>query len=178
METASLTSRQDVLRRAPSKEASKKAKTAVDRLALPETESSAVRTPAAPKTEARGVLESARRVELHLRRDRGTDLEVEIPLEAFELLVGILNEMADGRAVTLVPNHAELTTQQAADLLNVSRPFITKLIDDGRLACRRVGSHRRIRAEELMAFKARDDAERRRVAEALSRDAQDLELDY
>src|SRR5436190_1066594 len=67
---------------------------------------------------------------------------ITLPAAAVRLLISILTEMANGNAVTLIPIHAELTTQQAADLLNVSRPFLIKLLEEKKLEYRKVGSHR------------------------------------
>lgn len=99
---------------------------------------------------------------------------IEIPAPAAELLVRLLSEMAQGHAVTLIPIDAELTTQKAADLLGVSRPFIVKEIEAGHLPARKVGTHRRILFKDLMAYKHRTDAERQKSLDELA--ALDREL--
>ncbi len=99
-----------------------------------------------------------------------------VPRGAVELLARILAHMAAGQGVSVVPAHAELTTQQAADLLNVSRPFLVGLLDDDEIEYRRVGKHRRIKAQSLMAYMARDDQERREAADELTRLNQEMGL--
>jgi excisionase family DNA binding protein len=84
-----------------------------------------------------------------------------IPAPAVKMLVRILEEMALGNAVTLTPIHAELTTQEAADMLNISRPSLIQLLDDGKIEYRKVGTHRRIGFEAVMSYKRAADAERR-----------------
>jgi excisionase family DNA binding protein len=97
-----------------------------------------------------------------------------LPVSALRLLVRILEEMARGNAVTLTPVHAELTTQEAADMLNISRPSLIQLLDEGKIEFRRVGTHRRVRFESLMEYKRQVDTERRKVLKQLA--AYDQEL--
>ena len=101
-----------------------------------------------------------------------------MPAEALRLVVRLLSELAQGRAVTVVPLGKELTTQQAADLLDVSRPYLVRLLEQGKLPHRKVGTRRRVRFEDLMSFKQRDDAQRRKVADTLTKEAEALGLEY
>lgn len=97
-----------------------------------------------------------------------------VPRSAVELLARVLAHMAAGQGVSVVPAHAELTTQQAAELLNVSRPFLIGLLDAGEIEYRKVGKHRRIKAQSLMAYMARDDQDRREAADELTRLNQEM----
>ncbi|MFJ1259806.1 excisionase family DNA-binding protein [Cupriavidus sp. CuC1] len=103
---------------------------------------------------------------------------VELPTSALRLLVDILAELAEGNAVKVVPLHAELTTQEAADLLNVSRPHLVKLLETDALPYHKTGKHRRVRFADLMRFKAERDRASEQAMEALARQAQELNLGY
>lgn len=110
--------------------------------------------------------------------DKDQAHQVELPTSALRLLLDVLAELAAGNAVEVVPVHAELTTQEAADLLNVSRPHLIKLLEDGKLPFHRAGKHRRVRFADIMAFKEqRDKASQEAMAE-LARQAQDLRMGY
>ena len=110
--------------------------------------------------------------------DGGAGETVEIPLSAFRLLADILTQMAKGNAVSLIPIHAELTTQEAADMLNVSRPYLVELLEQGKIPFRKVGSHRRILFQDLMAYKQDIDRKRLKALEELAALNQELDLDY
>ncbi len=142
-------------------------------------------------TEADALLarESSRRLATHKlgRRpsvriqvlDEGDEAEtLAVPASALRLFLHLLTEMSQGNAVTLIPTHAELTTQQAADLLNVSRPYLVKLLDEGRIPFRTVGKYRRVRFDDLMAYKRRDDEARAKILDQLTAEAQELGMGY
>jgi excisionase family DNA binding protein len=111
--------------------------------------------------------------------DDGEEAEtVTVPASALRLFLHLLTEMSQGNAVTLIPTHAELTTQQAADLLNVSRPYMAKLLDEGKIPGRTVGKYRRVRFDDLMTFKRKDDDARAKVLDQLTAEAQELGMGY
>lgn len=103
---------------------------------------------------------------------------IEVPVQALALFVEILTEMAQGNAVTLMPVHAELTTQQAADLLNVSRPFLVNLLDEGKIPHHKVGTHRRVLAKDALAFKEDRTRESAEAQRQLTEQAQELNMGY
>lgn len=108
--------------------------------------------------------------------DDNHDETLEVPRAAVELLARILAHMAAGESISLVPSHAELTTQQAADLLNVSRPYLIGLLEAGNIEYRTVGKHRRVKAESLREYMRHDDRQRRDAADELSALGQEMGL--
>jgi excisionase family DNA binding protein len=106
--------------------------------------------------------------------DEHGDEALIVPRGAVELLARILAHMAGGQGVSVVPSHAELTTQQAAGMLNVSRPFLIGLLEAGEIEYRKVGRHRRVKASSLLDYMRHDDQRRRQAADELSALTQDM----
>lgn len=103
---------------------------------------------------------------------------VAVPTKALDLLFYILNNMAEGKSISLVPSDSEITTQQAAGMLNVSRPHIVKLLEDGIIPHKKVGSHRRILLEHLIEYDRKQKEQREASLKLLAEQAQDLNLGY
>jgi excisionase family DNA binding protein len=115
-------------------------------------------------------------VRLVVDDEHDEDETLEVPRGAVELLARILAHMAAGEGVSIVPAHAELTTQQAANMLNVSRPFLIGLLESGEIEHRLVGKHRRVKAASLNAYIRSDDRRRREAADELSALTQEMGL--
>lgn len=108
--------------------------------------------------------------------ERGVEVDVAVPAGLVGLLLGALDALRAGRALRLETFPAELSMQQAAELLGVSRDHVTKLLEQGQLSCRRSGGRRRVRLVGLLAFKRQDDERRAAVLAELTREAEDLGL--
>ena len=94
---------------------------------------------------------------------------IAIPPGALRLMVGMLNQVGQGRAVTVLPQNTELTTKEAADYLNVSRPYVVKLIEEAKLPARKVGTRRRVALEDLLRFDEQQRARQRAALDELAR---------
>jgi excisionase family DNA binding protein len=103
---------------------------------------------------------------------------LEIPKKAFSLLIDILKNMAEGKSITLLPSNSQVTTQQAADLLNVSRPHLVKLLEGGDIPFKKVGTHRRIELKDLIAYEEKLTKACRENLNYLAKQAQELNLGY
>lgn len=113
---------------------------------------------------------------LSVRLDDGKELQ--LPKSVTPFLTHLLTEMAQGNAVTLIPVHAELTTQEAADYLNVSRPYLIKLLEQDKIPFHKVGTHRRVRFTDLEAYRRRAEEEHRAAMDELVAHAQELGMGY
>jgi excisionase family DNA binding protein len=102
--------------------------------------------------------------------------QIQLPPSLFLVLKRIVSHLTHGRAVTIVPINKEVTTQEAADILNVSRPYLIKLLEQGIIPFFKVGAHRRIRLDNLIEYKKRRDAEREKALAELAQMSQDLGL--
>ena len=136
-------------------------------------------TPVSAPTEQREELRALMKLIEHVAPDRPegaayklvspSGSEMELPESVFLLLERIIEVLARGDAITVVPVGKELTTQQAANILNVSRQYVVRLLDEGRIPFRRTGTHRRIRMEDTLAYKRQRDRDRMASLDELSR---------
>ena len=147
--------------------------------------------PALPDEQAVSV-EAFREVARYLRADpapgsrlvlcaggsEADETRISIPSTLLPLIAQILERMSVGQAFGLVPRSAEFTTQEAADFLNVSRPYFVRLVDMGALAHRKVGTHRRVKFEDLLRYKQDEEARQREALAELMADSQKQGYEY
>lgn len=107
----------------------------------------------------------------------GPKIYVPLPTSAVGLIIRVLEAMGNGTPVSVIPHDAELTTQQAADFLNVSRPFLVNLVDSGKISHRLVGRHRRIRFSDLLAYRESSKRAQRESIDALVQETKRLGLE-
>jgi excisionase family DNA binding protein len=116
--------------------------------------------------------------EAHIRfwREGEQGADIVLPHSAVRILYSALQEMAKGHTVTLLPVDAELTTNQAAELMRVSRPSLIKMLDENKLPYRKIGAHRRIRYEDVLTYLHIERARRKKVMEELVAETERLGL--
>jgi excisionase family DNA binding protein len=103
---------------------------------------------------------------------------ITVPKKAITLLAAILEHMAEGKSISIISSESEVSTQQAADMLNVSRPHLVKLLEQGKIPHRKVGKHRRILLQDLITYEKNLEKEREKQLEFLAKQAQGLNLGY
>lgn len=121
---------------------------------------------------------SSERVTMSINSDSGDSETLILPGIAMQLLLDILSDISMGRAISVIPYEAELSTQQAANLLNVSRPYLIKLLENNEIKYRKVGSHRRVYVKDLLDYKEKKTTARKSSLEELSELSQALDMGY
>lgn len=99
--------------------------------------------------------------------------EIELPLSVFQVLKQVIYHLLRGRAVSIVPINKELTTQEAADILNISRPYFVKLLETGKIPFTKVGSHRRVRFSDVLAYQKQRENERKQALAEIAHISED-----
>lgn len=117
------------------------------------------------------------RLRLKILNDKESE-DLILPGFAINLLLDILTEMSKGNAITVMPIHAELSTQEAAEILNVSRPHLVGLLEKGKIPFSKVGAHRRVLAKDVFDYKKQTDKDRIKTLEELAAQAQELGMGY
>lgn len=120
----------------------------------------------------------ADRVQMSLRGSNGQAEDLVLPGPVLQLLLDILSEMAKGNAISLVPIHHELSTQEAANLLNISRPHLVSLLEKGGLPFRKVGAHRRVLAKDVLEYKTKVSGLRQVALDELTALSQEHGMGY
>lgn len=104
------------------------------------------------------------------------DTRITIPNGMFQLMVNVLQSVSRGEPVTILPQSAELTTQEAADILRVSRPYLVKLLDEGTIPSRKVGIYRRVLLQDVLNYQKTEKQRQSVIMSKLTKEAQDMGL--
>ncbi|MBO9482836.1 helix-turn-helix domain-containing protein [Salinisphaera sp. G21_0] len=148
-----------------------------DKLALPTAEEVAIAQECSREISA--YLETGGETQqIDISARDGKKHAISIPTRALSLLADILAQLGQGNAVKIIPIHAELTTQEAADILNVSRPYLVRMLEHGEIPHHKVGRHRRVRYQDLMDYKMAVDARRSSALDELSALSQKYDPEY
>jgi len=120
----------------------------------------------------------AERVQLSLRGSNGKSDDLILPGHVLQILLDVLAEIARGNAISVVPMNQEISTQEAASLLNVSRPFLVGLLEKNEIPFRKVGTHRRVLLKDVLAYKERVDQQRKQALDQLAEVSQKEQMGY
>jgi excisionase family DNA binding protein len=123
-------------------------------------------------------LDHSRAAAITLTTDTGEHPSIDVPPAALKLIGQLLGAMSEGHAISVVPSEKEFTTVEAAHFLNVSRPFVIKEIEAGRLPHRMVGTHRRVAFVDLMTYANQMRERQESALDRIADNARDLGLDY
>ncbi len=118
------------------------------------------------------------RVKLSLRGSNGETDDLVLPGHVLQILLDVLSEMSQGNAVSLIPYHQEISTQEAANLLNVSRPFLVSLLERNEIPFHKVGTHRRVRLKDVLGYKEQIDRQRKQTLDELTQLSQREGMGY
>jgi len=121
---------------------------------------------------------NAERVQLSLRGSNGKSDDLILPGHVLQILLDVLAEIARGNAISVVPMNQEISTQEAATLLNVSRPFLVGLLEKNEIPFRKVGTHRRVLLKDVLAYKERVDQQRKQALDQLAEVSQKEQMGY
>lgn len=146
------------------------------RLIVPTSDDSAAAQEALKALAAHAIPSDKEPLKLHCRKPNGASHNVSLPPLAFKLLIEILKQTASGNAVSVMPVRKELTTFEAAEILNVSRPFVIGLLEKGEIPFRKVGTHRRIPITALLDYKHKTAGIRDEALDFLAAQGQELKL--
>lgn len=122
-------------------------------------------------------IKSSRKIGIRIKIQETGEF-ITIPKKALTLLSAIIKNMAEGKTISIVPSNSEISTQQAADMLNVSRPHLVKLLETQKIPFKKVGSHRRVLLKDIMNYEEQLAKQRESQLDFLSNQAQDLNLGY
>ena len=121
---------------------------------------------------------SADRVQLAIRASNGESEDLVLPGHVIELLLSALAEISKGNAISIIPHHQEVSTQEAADLLNVSRPHLVSLLEKGDMPFRKVGAHRRVLLTDVLAYREQIEVKRKQALDELVALSQQENMGY
>ena len=131
------------------------------------------------RDSGRALADAYRPEPMHITVQNGMQgADIVIPASAAKVLMHVLQEMAAGHSIIVMPNDSEISTQEAADILNVSRPFLVQQLEKGALPFRMVGSHRRFRLQEVLQYRQHVFAEREKALNELVQLGQEMDMGY